>query len=278
MANFPSLLGVPLFIGKPKFIHLQPIPDRILGKIAIVHNMLLFSFYVYLWPINLLNQLDCGLRNFIWFDDVKVKKLVIIAWHKVCSPAKEGGLGLRSIKAINQVVLLKMTWKMQTSSHDWAIIFRNIFVRDSRPTRAYINWQKIVENSIWLVGNGRKINLWLDNWIGVSLAESLNIPHHMQSYLSAKFSTLRDFNVSIKYSNAPNIIEVVWFPPTLGRIKINTNGATYGSPGHVGGGEIFRDNSGEILGYFANYMSIQDSLYAELFSAILAIKIAYVKG
>ncbi|KAF1892528.1 hypothetical protein Lal_00010994 [Lupinus albus] len=93
-----------------------------------------------------------------------------------------------------------------------------------------------------------------------------------------EFSILRALNVLVKYSNAPSIIEVVWFPPTLGRIKVNTDGAAHGYPSHADGGEIFRDNAGGVLGCFGNYLGIQHSLYAELFVAFFAIKVAYANG
>ncbi|XP_019442304.1 PREDICTED: uncharacterized protein LOC109347026 [Lupinus angustifolius] len=67
-----NYLGVPVFKGKPKAIHLQPIADRIINKLAS-------------WPVNLLKKLDCCIRNFIWSGDTKVKKLVTIAWDKISS-------------------------------------------------------------------------------------------------------------------------------------------------------------------------------------------------
>ncbi|KAF1860066.1 hypothetical protein Lal_00027917 [Lupinus albus] len=93
-----------------------------------------------------------------------------------------------------------------------------------------------------------------------------------------EFSILRALNVSVHYSNAHNIIEFVWFPPTLGKIKVSTDGTTHGYPGHAGGSEIFRDNACGVLGCFVNYLGIQNSLYAELFPTFLAIKVAYAKG
>ncbi|KAF1879102.1 hypothetical protein Lal_00047774 [Lupinus albus] len=45
-----------------------------------------------------------------------------------------------------------------------------------------------------------------------------------------EFSILRTLNVPLNYSNAPSIIEVIWFPLTLGRIKVNIDGAAHGYP------------------------------------------------
>nr|ABN08012.1 RNA-directed DNA polymerase, putative [Medicago truncatula] len=39
-------------------------------------------------------------RNFIWSGDTEKRKVVIVAWHKVCKPKEEGSLGLRSLTVL----------------------------------------------------------------------------------------------------------------------------------------------------------------------------------
>ncbi|XP_019420741.1 PREDICTED: uncharacterized protein LOC109330928 [Lupinus angustifolius] len=77
-----NYLGVPLFIGKPRRIHLQPIADKIISKLAT-------------WKGHSLS--------------------VMGRVELVCSPLKSGGLGLRSIKLINQAAMLKLAWEMLSS-------------------------------------------------------------------------------------------------------------------------------------------------------------------
>ncbi|XP_019460170.1 PREDICTED: uncharacterized protein LOC109359931 [Lupinus angustifolius] len=169
--------GVPLFKGKPKAIHLQPIADRIVNKLAkwkgsslsimgrveivksIIHNMLVYSFHVYNWPVNLLRRMENCIRNFIWSRNTLVKKLVTIAWHKV-------------------------------------VFFRDRFCKGSRAYASYIKssvwsgikkfWHFVTDNSIWLVGNDNKINYWMGNWIGYPLVEYLGIPDQISSSLMAR--------------------------------------------------------------------------------------------
>lgn len=87
-----NYLGVPIFKGKPKKHHLQPIVDKILVKLAawkgsllsimgrvqliksIIHGMDLYSFHVYAWPRSLLKYLDRCIKNFIWSGDVSIRK------------------------------------------------------------------------------------------------------------------------------------------------------------------------------------------------------------
>ncbi|XP_019435162.1 PREDICTED: uncharacterized protein LOC109341675 [Lupinus angustifolius] len=490
-----NYLGVLVFKGKPKAIHLQPIVDRIINNLAkwkgcclsimgrvelvksIIHNMLVYSFHIYSWPVNLLEKKDCCIRNFIWFGDTMVKKLVTVAWHK-----------------------------------EWANYYRSRFCRNKEPKTSYIkssiwpgikkHWNVILENSIWLLGNGSSIRYWGDNWLGNTLVHLLGIPNQISSALLAKipnfihdsawiipsclsrihpevchrilrtptpashlpdklawlhtsdgiltskeaynftkpaqlqdnlcnslwsisipssksfvtwrlynnrmttdenlklrgmalpsicnlcwsneessahlffncgfakliwnwlsiqfgyyidhaslksilsissqwspqlkqvllsnivnsiaviwfcrnksrfdnisikfsqaihmiklntsftgnftkccaksslleFSILRAFHVNGKYSKAPTITEVNWALPLMGWVKINIDGVAKGSPGHAGGGAIFRDGKGKCLGCLASYFNIQHSLFAEVLAAIKAIQIAHAKG
>lgn len=60
-------------------------------------------------------------------------------------------------------------------------------------------------------------------------------------------------------NKAPKIIEIQWQPPSLGWIKINTDGAAIGAPGRAGCGGIFRTYRRFCKGCFANPL---DNLYA----------------
>ncbi|KAF1872494.1 hypothetical protein Lal_00016795 [Lupinus albus] len=114
--NLPfSYLGVPLFKGKPRRLHLQPIADRIIAKLAswkglslsiigrvelvksVIHSMVAYSFHIYAWPSSLIKSLEVCIRNFIWSGNTNTKKIVTVAWAKVCSPIKAGGLGMRNV-------------------------------------------------------------------------------------------------------------------------------------------------------------------------------------
>jgi hypothetical protein len=46
----------------------------------------------------------------------------------------------------------------------------------------------IMNNSAWTIGNGEEINFWNDNWCGNSLSSQFNIPAHISSLISSKVS------------------------------------------------------------------------------------------
>lgn len=78
-----TYLGVPIFKGKPRKIHLQSTADKIVAKLAawkgsllsimgrvelvrlVIQGMLLHSFHAYAWPASLLKHIDKCIRNFI---------------------------------------------------------------------------------------------------------------------------------------------------------------------------------------------------------------------
>lgn len=154
-------LGVPLFKGKPKKCHLQPIADKIRLKLAswkgsllsimgriqlvksIIHGMLSYSFHVYAWPIALLKLIDKWIKNFIWSGDIHTKEVMTVAWHKLCSPTHEGGIGLRSIRSINESSMLKLAWEVCSSDQHWAYLVRARCFRNKKPVSHYL------KSSIW---------------------------------------------------------------------------------------------------------------------------------
>ncbi|XP_019425141.1 PREDICTED: uncharacterized protein LOC109334024 [Lupinus angustifolius] len=431
-----NYLGVPLFKGRPKRIHLQPIADRILKKNVILERVL--SIYY--------GHVDKGIRNFIWAGDIKKRKIVTVAWSKVCSPILDGGLGLRSVKLMNKASLLKLAWEMRTSSQEWALLFRDRFgyqhspatrhFRSSIWSRIKENWHACNSNSIWLIGAGHQINFWKDNWLGEPLVELMNIPQELHSsllssvacfrqgnswtipsfmnrffpniiekiakttiagnldrlvwkktldgtlslkgaynemptddnlrkrgcaivsicnlcnshsekedhlFLHCTFASslwdwinhvfsinlnnsslknilddcakmlnkqvkeairrikrdtslvgnsssasaspnvedlliLRSFNINDKFNLAPRITEVTWLPRERGWIKVNTDGAAHDSPGHSGGGGIFRDHNGVYITAFSKYLTIQNAIFVEFHAALHAVQIAYNRG
>lgn len=225
-----NYLGVPLFRGKPKKSHLQGIADKIKIKLAswkavllsmagrvllvksVIQAMLVHSMSVYSWPIALLKDIDKWCRNFIWSGDIDKRKMVTVAWKKLCKPMDEGGMGLRSTISLNEASNLKLGWDMLNSMEPWATALRGRVFRNRKPIAYHIHsslwcsikseFSQIIENSSWLLGNGKKINFWSDSWCGSTIGERLSIPNHILSHLSARVNDL--------------IIGHQWFiPPTL---------------------------------------------------------------
>ncbi|XP_019465329.1 PREDICTED: uncharacterized protein LOC109363519 [Lupinus angustifolius] len=133
--------------GKPKAIHLQSIADRIGSKLT-------------KWKGSIMGRVEI-VKSIIL--SMLGQKMVIVAWNKVCTPIKKGGLGIRSLKEMIQDAILKLAWEMRASKEVWAEFFRDRFCKGSRPLISYIKssvwvgikkfWKMVQDNSIWLVGN-----------------------------------------------------------------------------------------------------------------------------
>lgn len=145
-----NYLAVPIFKGKPKPCHLQPIVDRIKLKLSnwkaslltmagrvqllqsVIQSMFTYCISVYVWPIFLLKDLEKAMRNFIWSGDKDKGKLIYVSWKKVCRPYAQGGLNLRSFISLNQATNLKFCWNMLKSKNPWVILLKDKVLRNKK--------------------------------------------------------------------------------------------------------------------------------------------------
>lgn len=146
----------------------------------------------------MIKQLDKFIRNFIWSGDILKRKVVIVKWHTLCSPKDEGGLGLRSLRSINNAAMLKLAWELEASDKVWARLIKARFVRFKNPIDHYVKssiWpgikphlQIVNLNGTWRIGNGMSINFWTDKWLDAALVDTLHIPAHLHQLLRSKVS------------------------------------------------------------------------------------------
>ena len=245
---FPfNYLGVPIFKGKPKLQYLQPIADRIKSKLAawkasllsissivqlikfVIQGMLVHIISFYDWPVSLIKEIEQSIRNFIWSGDTSKRKLVTVSWKKVCRPVSERGLGIRSISCTNQASNLKLCWEMLTSDNSWAKILHSRVIKKDKVINYHIfssiwssiksEYNNLLENTKWLLGNGESISFWKDQWCGNSLNNVLNIPNSISMHLAARVSDfIHNFQwkipqaVSIVFPNISSLVNQVIIP------------------------------------------------------------------
>ncbi|KAK3195732.1 hypothetical protein Dsin_027042 [Dipteronia sinensis] len=93
-----------------------------------------------------------------------------------------------------------------------------------------------------------------------------------------ELQTLQRLHVSSRPSKAPRILEVIWHPPLLVCFKVNTDGATFGSPGLVGYALVFRTCKGFFKGCFAISLGVCFAFEAKLAAVVHAIDYAWTFG
>ncbi|KAK2352799.1 hypothetical protein QL285_090510 [Trifolium repens] len=213
-----NYLGIPIFRGKPKISWLQSTADKIHAKLsawkaslltmagrvqlvrAVIQSMYTYNISIYSWPVSLIKKIEKDVKNFIWSGDVDKRKLVTVAWKKICRPLSQGGLNLRSLSCLNRSANLKLCWDLFHSHSSWAKLLLARIVRGKSVIRHHIYsslWSSIkdefstlFDNSIWLLGDGKNISFWNDNWCGPALSEVFHIPDHISKRL---VSSVPDF-------------------------------------------------------------------------------------
>ena len=259
-----TYLGVPIFKGKPKARHLQPIVDKVKAKMSawkasllsiagrvqlvksIIQSMLIHTITVYDWPMSLIKDLEKAIRNFIWSGCIDKRKLVVVAWKKICKPTDQGGLGIRSLKKLNQAANLKLCWDLFHKKEDWSELLVSRVMTRRRVISHHIAsslWSSIksvfnimLENSNWLLGDGSKILFWTDNWCGVPLNTYLSIDDmvdentlvsdyiqnncwNLPDHFSVEFPEVWNLVHQVTISLHHKVDELVWCASTSGNLS-----------------------------------------------------------
>ena len=118
------------------------------------------------------------MRNFLRSTNLNILKSNLVRWEMVCLPKSEGRLGLRSVKEFYEACLLNLAWLTINADSLWANWFQaryfgGLSIWNSTNPRGGSGICKrlgslfsiLQRDSKWIVGNGRSMSLWFDNWI-----------------------------------------------------------------------------------------------------------------
>jgi hypothetical protein len=156
------------------------------GRVTLIHSTLssIPTDYLSLFPIpvSVAKKLKRLQREFLWSGLGDETKLHLVNWHRVCTPIKAGGLGVRNVINFNQALLGKWIWRF---SQEHNALWRSVIevkygsVRGgwcSLPvTRPYdVNvgkfirrgWDNVAKYLHFEVGDGSHIRFWHDLWCG----------------------------------------------------------------------------------------------------------------
>lgn len=121
-----SYLGVPLFKVRARKIHVWGITKKLQAKLAgwkasilslqervvliksVLLNLPIYNMSIYKCCSEVFKKGDQIIRNFLRSGETEQRKGVVVKWDKVCKPLSEGGLGLRRLKDINKIILMKL--------------------------------------------------------------------------------------------------------------------------------------------------------------------------
>ena len=94
-------------------------------------------------------------------------------------PKSEGGMGFKDLKAFNLALLAKQGWRIHQnpSSITHKILkakyfARSTFMEANLGRRPLYVWRSLLaaretikRGSRWIIGNGKRVNIWRDRWI-----------------------------------------------------------------------------------------------------------------
>ncbi|GKE62850.1 RNA-directed DNA polymerase, eukaryota, reverse transcriptase zinc-binding domain protein [Tanacetum coccineum] len=118
----------------------------------VLSSMQQYWALVYLLPATVIHDLEKLFKRFLWNAGDSAKGKARVSWQVVCKPKDQGGLGIKSLKKWNEVLLIRQFWKI-------------IEVKDS----LWAKWVNIVKDRIrdhvWYeIGNGNNVSMWYDKW------------------------------------------------------------------------------------------------------------------
>ena len=213
-------LGVPLITTKLKKVDcdelLRKISARITswnsrflsyaGRIQLIHSVLYgiqcYWSSMFILPKSVLKEMEQMMNRFLWNGDVTKSHGIKVAWDKVCTPKKNGGLGFKRLTELNIVLNMRHIWNIlsvntQSLWVKWVHIYllKNLsFWTTKPPTLCSWYWRKLLKMRPTIrpliknkIGNGDHTFIWHDNWhpkgplalaYGDSVIYDTGIPSH----------------------------------------------------------------------------------------------------
>jgi hypothetical protein len=156
------------------------------GRVTLIKSTLanLPTYFLSLFPIpvSVAKHIEKLQRNFLWGGLGEEFKFHLVKWEKVCTPLKEGGLGIRNLLIFNRALLGKWLWRYGLERDAWWRV-----VVDSKYGSLWGGWCSLEPRGVFgvglwknirkgwdtfksftrlVVGDGTRISFWHDLWCG----------------------------------------------------------------------------------------------------------------
>ncbi|XP_021996242.2 uncharacterized protein LOC110893442 [Helianthus annuus] len=152
------------------------------GRVQLVRSVL-SSMHVYwasmfILPKRIVKDLEDRMRRFLWAQGNNIKGKAKVKWSQVCLPKREGGLGIRRVRDMNNALMVTHIWSLITLReslwvkwvHSYRIGGRSFW---DLPVKQNITWswrkmlqlRPLVHQYVWSkIGDGARTLVWFDKW------------------------------------------------------------------------------------------------------------------
>ncbi|XP_026428612.1 uncharacterized protein LOC113324504 [Papaver somniferum] len=181
ISNVVDKLKDQLSVYKGKMLSFQ---DLVVLVKTVLSSYVIHNMAVYKWHVKFVKQCERVIRNFLWSGDSNLARAFVVGYDKICSPVREGGLGLTSLSNMNKALIMKLWWSIKNSTKKWARFLESKFTcRDGRlkldgvksSILPGIRWvhTEVMCNTKSLIGDGRATSLFYDVWYGTETLEDV---------------------------------------------------------------------------------------------------------
>ncbi|KAL4296684.1 hypothetical protein GQ457_12G014330 [Hibiscus cannabinus] len=198
-------LGVPLLIGKNKYVAFGRYRDKVDTRVSKWSNLLLsfsgrevliksiaqaFPQYVmscYLLPCSLVEEMSRSIRRFWWSGKGSARGWPLVAWDDICLPKTVGGIGFKDLHLFNIALLGKQIWRLLSAPV--SLLYSSLrakyfpdgdLLRASAPACSSFAWKGLHRAMLclrdgfyWTLGIDSRVCLFRDRWGGRSLSHQI---------------------------------------------------------------------------------------------------------
>jgi len=177
VGSFPcKYLGLPLHVRAIRRVDIQPLIDKMGGKLAAWKGRLLnkagrlrlvnsvlsslptYFLTVFKLPKWAIKKIDRIRRSFLWKEAAEANGgHCLVQWSKTLRPKKFGGLGILDLDLFSRALRLRWLWFQWTESEQpWVGIEPPVDAVDKQLFRA---------STVVTLGNGEKASFWQSTWL-----------------------------------------------------------------------------------------------------------------
>lgn len=130
-------------------------------------------------PAKLIHDIVAVTRKFWWSSQKDKSKIPWVAWNKLTNSKSQDGLGFKDLKDFNVALLAKQSWRLIQNPK--ARVYKAKYYAkttlleakqkwcSSHAWRSILEGNKLLRKGIrWLMGDGKQIKVWNDNWVSTS--------------------------------------------------------------------------------------------------------------